>query len=298
MTSTPITDLVSRFAKHHAKFGRHWTKFDQILLPLDDGGFRQGVTVVERLRTYQARPFEIPRHAVRWAQSLADLRMDCEITENRFGEFVDQLVDRNLDLIKDLHGNVGITLFATPDCCAVHLNLINDHQVDERLASGQPLVVTAYQSPPSQSWPRRAKVRSRIHYYLADLDATQLDPQAIGLLVDNDQSVTETSVANIAIVEEGEIISPRRDQVLAGVTQQVVEGLASHLLLSWRHEPISVERLRKADEVLLMGTDTGVWFANQLFTEQPTQAAGGVRTRGPLCERLQNAFLDYVKSCL
>ncbi len=150
MTSPDPPDSISLFAAHDALFNDVWTSFDQVRLPISDLGFRQGVTVVERLRTYHGRPFEVDRHADRWLQSLADLKLSCIIGECQFREVIAQLLQRNPKLLGDVDGRVGITLFATPDSWAAHLNPIDDLQVDRRQIDGQPLVVTDYQSPPNE----------------------------------------------------------------------------------------------------------------------------------------------------
>ena len=303
MTQTPPAETTASFANHFALINGQWRPFSQLSLPVSDTGFRQGVTVVERLRTYHGRPFEVARHARRWVQSLADLKMDCEVDQDRFAKVVDELLRRNVGLVDQADGSVGITLFATPQSHAAHLNRIDQRQTLDRLANGQAIVVTEHQSPPSLSWSRRAKVRSRIHYYLADLVATEIADGASGLLRDQDGSITETSIANVAIVESGRVISPSPEQVLPGVTQCVCEQIAKERSIAWSYEPITVQRLRMAEEVLLMGTDTGVWFANQIVFASRASKHGVsedriIRSRGEVCRQMQVSLFERTKSYL
>ena len=98
-------------------------------------------------------------------------------------------------------------------------------------------------------------------------------------------TVTETSVANLAIVEDSTVVTPPRARVLDGITQQVVRDLAADSSILWQESPITVERLHRADEVLLMGTDTGLWFARRVDS-RPI----GSGKPGPLYLRLRQQF--------
>ena len=44
----------------------------------------------------------------------------------------------------------------------------------------------------------------------------------------------------------------------------MIEILAQDASLSWTKAPVSVSQLVDADEILLMGTDGGIWFANSV----------------------------------
>ena len=138
--------------------------------------------------------------------------------------------------------------------------------------SGQVLAVTDVTQVPDSCWPRGIKTRCRLHYHRADANARQFDRDAVGILLDEDGSVTETSIANLAMVQQGQILSPPRSRVLGGITQIAVERLADAEGIPWIQQPIFPEQLHGADEVLLMGTDIGLWFANRV---NETRIGGG-----------------------
>lgn len=160
-------------------------------------------------------------------------------------------------------------MFATPGESGVgaatfglHLNRLDHARIRHRRLQGQPLVVTDVIQPDPGCWPRTIKTRSRIHYYRADSVAKQHHEDAMGVLVDDDGSITETSIANLAIVHSDRILSPPADRVLGGITQSVIESLAPEIGITWSKQPISSTLLSQADEILMMGTDGGIWFAN------------------------------------
>ena len=250
--------------------GNAWVPKTQMLISIDDGGFRQGVTAVERLRTYDHQIFAIDAHLDRWDHSTAELSLGQLPARSVTRALLHELLERNQALL-DSQGEVGITLFATPGTAlsasptfGMHVNSLNFKLIQQRQTSGQPLVITSVRQPSPECWPRTVKSRSRLHYYLADREAQQHSPLASGLLIDDDGTVTETSISNIAVVKANQIQSPGRDQVLHGITQAFVEELANELGMRWSHSPITPEKLMAADEVLLMGTDGGLWYADQI----------------------------------
>lgn len=242
-------------------------------LSVDDTGLRQGIIAVERLRTYGKKMFVPDRHLDRWSRTTKALFIDGLPSGDDLRQILEQLLSRNQSYV-DRNGDVGITMVATPGVTpdtptlAIHLNKIDHAVVASRRASGQPIVVTPVVQPPNESWSRDIKVRSRIHYYHADRIARAKHPEAIGVLIDADGSITETSTSNIAILVDGEIISPPKDRVLGGVTQSVVEEIAASEKLAWRYRPISPGELKRADEVWLMGTTGGIWFASQIDNDE------------------------------
>jgi len=257
----------------------NWVAASSIGVSANDIGFRQGVVAVERLRTYHGRPAHFDRHLVRWRRTLDFLGIAVSTDSAEINDRITELIRRNRSWC-DAAGDFGITMVATPGEATrptemMHLNPLDHAQIARRQSVGQPLVITGVCQPPMQSWPRDIKVRCRLHYYQADRIARQLMSDGLGVLVDADGSVTETSVANLAIVINNEIWSPPPSHVLPGVTQEWVEQLASDLAFSWGYRPIYPAELRQADEVWLMGTDGGLWFADRVDGVPVGDGTGG-----------------------
>ncbi|MEM9585788.1 MAG: aminotransferase class IV [Planctomycetota bacterium] len=245
----------------------HWVRLSELGIGLDDLGFVQAVTAVERLRTYAGEAFQVDRHLQRWRATLAHLAID---VSRLTSPPINELLRRNADWVLKC-GDVGITVCATPGPISnphpnlfLHLSRLDLDRVRRRRSQGQPLWVTDVVQPPEQSWSRHAKVRCRLHYYLADRQAAKWDLDAAGLLIDADHSITETSIANLAAVVDNTVIAPPADQVLRGVSAQVVQNHADKQGVTWEHRRLSVADLESADEILLMGTDSGLWWVNRL----------------------------------
>ncbi|MFK8112366.1 MAG: aminotransferase class IV [Rubripirellula sp.] len=274
-----------------------WVPRQAMSISIEDIGFRQGVTIVERLRTYASKLFAVEAHLERWQRSAHELGIEKLPSANQMRSLLDELLDRNAAAIEG-HPDVGVTLFATPGkvgeepTLGLHLNELNHSLIQRRRQAGQTLVVTTVRQPAGDCWPRTIKVRSRIHYFRADSIARRYEDDASGLLIDDDDRVTETSIANVAIVNAGAIVSPPPASVLPGVTQAVVKSLAAELRIPWTHQVISVSDLLAAEEVLLMGTDAGIWFASQvaIADQEGAKLMAGKKAAGPVFLTLRGAF--------
>ena len=271
-------------------------------ISIDDLGFRQAVTAVERLRTYHRQPFLLAPHVARWQRTVDELGIDCPRSVDEIATSVDELLRRNDQWLQH-QGDASITLFATPGphrpaepaaTFGLHLSALDHELVASRRRHGQPLVITHVAQPPLSAWPREIKVRSRLHFYRADRLAKQSDPAAIGALLDDDGSVTETSVANLAVVSGGAIVSPPADRVLTGITQAAIEGLAAEAGILWDKQSVPVASLRYADEILLMGTDTGIWFASHI-DGHPVGQHGDQAEGGPVYRELRRRFDELIR---
>lgn len=252
--------------------GEEWVSISALAIPVQDIGVRQGAIAVERLRTYGGRVFELPDYLARWRRTLEHLKILLPTDPLVAAESIQRVIDRNRDWCASV-GDFGITMLATPGRVdrprskpthIIHLNPLDPAATRKRRLKGEPLVITDVQQPSARCWPRDIKVRCRLHYFAADLAARQLTPGALGVLIDEDGSITDTSIANVVIVRDGKVYSPTASQVLPGVTQGVVRQLADKLGLTWKHETIFPAELRNADEVWLMGTDNGLWFADRV----------------------------------
>ncbi len=298
-----------------------WLPTAEMHIRIDDQGFLQAATVVERLRTYGGQLFQFDAHLERLLHSLTVLRID--VSRSHIESVIAQWCERNQPWIAE-QGEVGLTIFVTPGCAvpvktpsrtpvkrpgkseayamtgrqptlAVYGTALDRSQIQSRQQTGQPIVVTDVQQPAPATWPRSIKVRCRLHYYLADQLATDRHPQALGVLRDADGSITETSIANLGLVRDGAIYSPLPEQVLPGVTEAFLHQAADRHGIAWHHRRLQPEELTAAEEILLFGTTTGVW--NGWLVESKTDREAGQdadtqakKQPGAMCVRLRAAF--------
>ena len=280
-----------------------WIPLRQAAVSVFDGGFMQGVTVAEQLRTFGGKLFQLDMHLDRLARSLAIVGVEPGLARNDFAELATQLAAHNHQLL-DPADDLGLTIFVTPGPYSAYAS-IADHPGPTVCLHAQPLafanwadkyrigdalVVTSVQQVPAACWPPELKCRSRMHYFLADRDARLREPGARALLLDERGYVTEASSANVLIYRQAEgLISPPRERILPGVTVAVLEQLAPQCAIRLLHRDLTVHDVAAADEVLLCSTSPSVWSVVRV-DGRPI----GSGQPGPIAQRLRDAWSRMV----
>lgn len=255
-----------------AFFDGRWVTNQEASLPLDDWGVLQGVMLVERVRTYGGKLFQLPRHIARLQDSVEAVG----IAWNRWANFdltevCEKVAAAALETVGD--GNdIGLVILATPGRVhgteptrIVHASELPWKRLAQWYVQGQDLVTATIRNVPNECWPVHIKTRSRLHYYLADQQAAQAGPHAGAVMLGTRGQVTETSFANVMMVDaQGDILAPRREDVLPGISLELSLSLAAQLGINVRFEDISSEMFQSAREIILTGTNGGIWGARSL----------------------------------
>jgi D-alanine transaminase len=115
-----------------------------------------------------------------------------------------------------------------------------------------------------------------------------------GLYVTPDGDVTEGTTSNVFAVVRGALVTPPADgTILSGVTRDRVLAAARRLELRTRETPLSVERLRRADEVFVTASTIEVLPVVRI----DGRIVGGGRP-GPVTRALQDAYRAGVARAL
>src|SRR5258706_1380006 len=252
--------------------------FSQAALPLTDGGFVQGVTVAEQLRTFGGKLFRLEQHLARLARSLAIVGIDPGLSTERLGEIARELAVKN-HALQNPADDLGLSMFVTPGpystfssstapagpTIGLHTYPLPFDLWHEKYEQGESLVVTDVMQVPTACWPSELKCRSRMHYYLADKKARQIEPGARALMLNEQGCVTEASTANILVYYQGVgLVSPPKEMILPGVSAAVVEELAAQLGIPFSYRALTVDDVTAANEVLLCSTSPCVWPVTRL----------------------------------
>ena len=276
--------------------------FTQVALPLTDAGFVQGVTVAEQLRTFGGKLFRLEQHLGRLARSLAIVGIDPGMPLEKLGKIATELAARNHALLQP-GDDLGLSMFVTPGAYStfsvgagsgptvgMHTYPLPFHLWHEKYERGESLVVTDVMQVPPACWPAELKCRSRMHYYLADKKARQIEPGARALLLNEQGCVTESSTANILVYYHGVgLVSPPKEMILPGVSEAVLEELAAKLAIPFAYRTLTVDDVAAADEVLLCSTSPCVWPVTRL-NGRPI----GTGKRGEIARQLLKAWSDLV----
>jgi len=280
-----------------------WIPLSQAAVSVFDGGFVQGTTVAEQLRTFGGRLFRLPEHLTRLARSLEIVGVDPGLSTAELAVIAEQLAEQNFKLL-DPADDLNLTIFVTPGAYGSYASVAQDKgptvclhtqplpfgQWADKYRAGQSLVVTNVMHVPAACWPAELKCRSRMHYYLADQAARAIEPAARALLLDERGCITEASTANILVYNVGVgLISPPAERILPGVTVKVIAELAGQLGIPFIHRDLSVADVDTANEVILCSTSPCLWPVTRLHGKP----IGGGQS-GPIFLRLLAAWNQMV----
>jgi len=272
-----------------------------LFLPVGDAGFVLGATVTEQLRTFHGRLFMTAAHQERLHQSLQIVGIDPGRPLAEAFAAADELAARN-HAVGPADDDLGLVIFVTPgDQPSQHRGMggtprmvIHTFPLAFRLWAdayerGVPLRSVSVRQVPDACWPVQAKVRSRLHYFLADREAHAAEPGAKAVVCHVDGRISETSTANITIVCDGTILAPPAADALAGVSLRCAESLAESLGLPWKTRSLTEADLAAADEILLTSTPNCILPATRF-----NGRAIGTGRPGPIFQRLLAAWSDRV----
>ena len=261
----------------------------QAAVPVYDAGFVQGTTVAEQLRTFGGRLFRLEQHLHRLAASLEIVGVDPGISLTELAEAAHELVRQNQALLA-AGDDLGLSMFVTPGpypamaasaeaagtrgpLVCMHTYPLPFHVWTEKYVRGQVLTVTDVDQVPPTCWPPALKCRSRMHYYLADRKAAQLQPGSRALLLDDTGAVLEASTASVFLYRRQEgFVSPPTEKILPGVSLMVIAELAEGFGVPFLHRDFTVAEMLSADEVMLCSTSPCVWPVVQLMTPNLPEA--------------------------
>ncbi len=150
----------------------------------------------------------------------------------------------------------------------VHIQRLNWPAMADWFGAGQALTIAASRNVPAACWSPQLKTRARLQYYFADQavrTAEGLPPHSGAVLLDVQGNFTETSAANLLVVDRaGRIHCPPLSDILNGISLQRTLRLAADSGIEVRFEPISKALIEEAAEVILTGTSACLWPARSV----------------------------------
>ncbi len=279
---------------------------DQLSIAPNDAGFVLGATVTEQLRTIRGEIFLPGDHAERLANSLHDVGVTPTETMQSIFSAADQVVSHNhrrLTQNKNPKDNdLGVIIFITPGLLPAQNNgLMGKSSVTihsfplayslwaNSYEYGISLRCVGIQQVPKECWPITAKVRSRLHYFLAEQEATKAEKGSRPLLSHADGRISETSTANIAALHGKTIVTPPEQDALAGISMNYLKSLAQDAGFHWEPRSFKRNELLSADEVFLTSTP---WCVLPAVRIDGKPIGKGIP--GPVFHELLNAWSENV----
>ncbi|MEK7845724.1 MAG: aminotransferase class IV, partial [Nitrospinota bacterium] len=116
-------------------------------------------------------------------------------------------------------------------------------------------VITSQRAIPAYLLDPKIKNRSRIHYQMANIEASQFKgDNNWALLLDTDGFIVEGTGGNFFIIKNNVIITPEGSNILRGISRTYIFELAEQLKLGWEERNIESYDVYTADESFMTGT--------------------------------------------
>ena len=270
-----------------------------------DLGIVLGATVTEMTRTFNKQPFRLDEHIDRLYRSMKYCRIEPSFGKRKMRELTMKVIEHNAARISQGE-ELGIVHFVTagenftyaglaggptklvPTVC-VHSFPLHVSRWGKAMTKGMRVVTPSTRHVPPVCVDSKMKNRSRLHWYIADGETHQVDPNATSLLLDLDGNITECSGANFLLVKDGEVLSPTLKNILPGISRQMVIELCAEMGIPFIERDLQVYDVVNADEALL--TTTPYCIAPVTHINNIQIARGKM---GPITRRLFDAWSEKV----
>ncbi len=263
-----------------------------------------GDMVFEATRSFNQTPFLLREHLERLYASLRYAEIDCGLTMDEMEVATHETIARNLDVLDGLDYRIlhNVTRGVVPpyesevkegtgpivviDVMSLvpHLSLLFPEY-----EKGVHFVIPVQKSIPSRYIDPKAKTRCRLHYKLADLQASRIEKGAYALLTDERGFITEGTASNFFMARGGEIFTPRPHEILRGVSRQFCLDLAAEHGIPVHEADIEPYDVRIAEEAWRTSTNPCMTPITR-FEFDPV----GDGRPGPIYRKLLSAWSDAV----
>jgi branched-chain amino acid aminotransferase len=274
------------------------------VIPLNSRGYRLGDGVFDTERTFNGKLFRLDAHLERLERSLKFTRIELGMSLDDLGGITQQTLERNLPLL-DRYGDFWVTqtvsrgggknvLDAAPPLVSIIVEPLPFARYAPYYDRGIPLVAPALRSTAQQGMDPKLKAISRLNMVLIDLEAKQVDPESLGLLLDEQGNIAEVIYGNLFVVRGGTIRTPASRSILEGVTRDTTIGLARKRGLTVAEAELQLYDLVTADEAFVTTTSYCVMPVGKVNGAPVGKAVPGAVTRKVMDAWCDLVGMDYV----
>lgn len=232
-------------------------------LPVFDLGIVLGAAVTDFLRTFNGKPYRMRDHVERFYRSCKYAFIEPPVDIDRTIEITETLIDRNL--AAEPGRELGLVYYMTGGVNTVYAGSAGG-QMESTPTYVQhtfPLPFNLWKrsfldgihcmTPSNRHWPpeclsSKIKNRNRLHMWIGEHEVHMADAHAMPVYLDVNGNIAETGGSNFVIYTNGRVISPRRTNILWGISLTVLEELLEEMGIPFIEDDIQVYDAVNADE--------------------------------------------------
>jgi branched-chain amino acid aminotransferase len=273
-----------------------------------DSALMFGDMVFEMTRSFNKKQFKLREHIERLYAGIKILRIPVTMTPQEMEEACQKTVAANDHLFgsDDEH---RLMIDVSRGLLGIYQGIEGLHKGPNVIIADFPLrwtvrgmsklfdlginaVITSQRAIPASLLDPKVKNRSRLHYLMANIEASQIaGDNNWALLLDPDGFVAEGTGDNFFIVKDGVVITPEGRNILRGISRAyIIEELCPQVGLTVVEKNIDAYDVHTADEAFMSGTP---------FCMLPVTALNGDRIGtgkvGPLFTKLIERWSENTK---
>ena len=264
-----------------------------------DAGFLLGDGVWESFRLHKGNLVFIDEHIQRLYHGADTISMDIGKSREEMLSEIHRVVDAN-EMFDDVHVRLIVSrgLKPTPYQAPWVISspptivIIPEYKKAnmDRARDGINLVSVSTIRGGQNIQDPRINSLSKHNCIAACIEAAELGGDE-GLMLDPNGNVSTCNSTHFFIVRGGEVWTSTGEFCLDGITRRKVLDLCKKNDIPAFERDFSLSDVRSADEAFVTGTFAGL---TPVVSFDGKAVGGGIR--GPLCERLQNLYIDLVRS--
>lgn len=271
---------------------------DKAQIPMLDRGFRIGDVVFDTSRTFNGSVFKLRDHLDRLYRSLKYVRIDPGMSIDEMERITLDVVAHNEDLRREMNDDYMITQIVTggngqrgdtdPNI-SIWIDPLGAPRWAHAYTGGAHAVIPKTRAYPSEALDPKVKHYSRLNFVLAEMEARDVDPTALPIMLDMDGKVSEGTGANFFIVTDGTLRTPRDSSTLQGVSRMTVIEIADTLGIPAIEDDLQPYDLYTADEAFFCSTPYSILPVGRIDNREL-----GDETPGPVTNQLLAAWSERV----
>ena len=276
---------------------------DEARIPMTDRGFRLGDVVFDTSRTFDGAVFKLRDHLDRLYRSLKYVRIEPDMSIDEMERLTLEVVERNEPLRRELNDDYMITQIVTggdgrrgdsEPSVSIWIDPLGAPRWAHAYDGGAHAVIPKTRAYPSESLDPKVKHYSRLNFVLAEMEANDIDPDALPVLLDMDGKVSEGTGANFFVVTGGTLRTPRDNSTLQGVSRMTVMEIADTLGIPAVEDDLQPYDLYTADEAFFCSTPYCILPVGRIDNRRIGHDAPGPVTNQLLAAWSERAGLDIV----
>lgn len=266
-----------------------WVELKDTTIPISDLGIVRGYGVFDYLRTYGGRPFHVQDHLIRFKRSAEILDLSIPYTFPEIETIIEEILEKtqfsetSLKLI--LTGGRSsdqFTLENAPTFCI--MTYPHKPFPMRQLKEGITVCTTRLVRPLPQA-------KSTCYLTaLAAMKQAKLQGAEDALYVNGQNEILEALTSNIFVVKQGRLITPISDEILPGITREVLRRCAAPDI-EVKIAPLPLSEMESWDEVFITSSRREV---------MPLVAIDGKSIRegkvGPMTLEMSRRFQAYTET--